>query len=111
MLPASNVLEMVSAIRCYSAAFWKSPAADSAAVPIRQTQPLRCLVSDAGRSKMLKEIRLAQGHARIAKNGIGGRDMEKEIGEREAGQILAAGEAITHPVREGEDDFAIFTSD
>lgn len=57
---------------------------------------------------MLQKVWLAHRHTRIAENRVCSRDVEKEVGKRKARQISAACEAIAGPVREFDDNFAIF---
>src|SRR6476661_5717709 len=62
------------------------------------------------RAQVLQEIGLAERYAGIAEDGIGGRRVEKEIGKREARQILTATETVAHAVRELDNDFPIFAA-
>ena len=57
---------------------------------------------------MLQEVWLAHRHTPIAQNRIGNRNVEKEVGERKAREILGACEAVAGPVRKFDDNFAIF---
>lgn len=59
---------------------------------------------------MLKKVRLAQRNARVAEYRVGRRDVEEEIGECKAREILGAKKAIAHAVRELEHDFALIAA-
>jgi hypothetical protein len=90
------------------AAWWMVVVFERTFDPLRAVARANSGLRDkARRTEMLEEIGLAEAHARRAQDGVGGGDVEEEVGERESGQIVLAVPAIAHAVREAQLDLPI----